>query len=427
MKETLSYPLDNAALLYPSIISRQSPMLYRFAASLKETVHVEPLQRALENILPRFPIMRTMLRSGFFWYYLEESFKRPVVRKDDYPCFLYNLKRRKRYPFRVRAYGTRIALETSHLVTDGRGAMVFFKALLAEYFTQRGYKFKDYGDIIRPASPFHIEEIEDAYKSIIEAAATPVARLKGQAFREPGKIQKAPFFKIMRFILPLDAILAAAKMRGASLTEFLIAVYAAAHQDRMFLLPPGPGKNRRPIRITTPVDLHSFFPSKSLRNFIGLIHTEIDPRIGIFSFDEILNEVHHTMRKELVAKRFQPFIGRNVRSEQAVFLAGMPHFIKSLALRTIHADAMRHETSVLSNLGKVILPEEIGSLIENIEFIPAAKPINRRDCAVISYKDRLTITFSRVCENDEVERYFFDRLNDLGLKAQVEYIHAMRP
>ena len=44
----------------------------------------------------------------------------------------------KRDPlFRIRYYANRLSLEIHHVVTDGGGAMVFFKTLLAQYSGSR--------------------------------------------------------------------------------------------------------------------------------------------------------------------------------------------------------------------------------------------------------------------------------------------------
>jgi NRPS condensation-like uncharacterized protein len=416
----LIYPLDNTALIYPAIITRRTPMLFRLSATLKERINATKLQKALENILPRFPIMRTTLEDGLFWSYLKENFYKPQIQSDRIMNFGYSVTKSGNYPFRVKAYNRRIALETSHLVTDGKGAVEFFRSLLAEYLTLlQGRPFNDYGTIIRPETPFSMEEIEDVYQDKLGSSITPLTNRKGKAFNEPGLEQRPPFFKVKRFTLPLDEALDAARRYDVSLTELLVALYTAAYQDRMFLLPPRP-RYRRPIRITTPANLRAIMPSKTLRNFIGLVNMEIDPRLGVYSFEEILSDVHHSLRKELTAKRFLPFISRNIRSERTLLLASVPLFLKKPVLRRVHASVMRQETSVLSNLGAIFFPQEIEHFIESIDFIPAAKRINRRDCAVVSYKNRLAINFCRVCESDAVERCFYDRLCEQGLIPKVE-------
>ncbi len=419
LTKMLTYPLDNAALIYQALITRRQPHFFRLAVYLKTEVEVAVLQRALEAILPRFPIMRTHLKSGIFWSYLTENRTPPTLHKDSHPAFFYNLHKRGAYPFRVSVYQQRISLETTHLVTDGYGARTFLQALVVEYFSQLGATCTDTAGIIRPSTPFDMEEISDAYRKIGKIDLPNPPNPVGRAFNESGKAQTIPFFKTTRYKIPLTELKIVAKKYNITITEYLMSLYIASYQDRMFLLPPN-RRNRRPIRIKTPVNLRAFFPSKSLRNFIGFVMNEIDPRVGIFSFSEIMNEVHHTMRKSLIDKHFHPFIGRNIRSEATPILAIIPLIIKKIGLNSLYIKAMQQETSVLSNLGTFTLPVEIEDLVESAEFVPAPKLINKRDCAIITYQDTVSVVMSRICVNAQVERFFFDRLCIEGLIPVIE-------
>lgn len=419
LNRTLTYPLDNAALIYQALITAKQPHLFRLAVYLKQDVEVSALQTALEAILPRFPIMRTHLKSGIFWSYLAENRNRPILHKDSHPAFFYNIRKRGVYPFRVSVYQKRISLETTHLVTDGYGALVFLQALVVEYFSQIGVAASASFPVIRPYTPFDMEEISDAYQKIAKAHLPNPSDPIGLAFNEEGKGQRVPFFRTTRYKIPLFDLKIVAKKYNVTITEYLIALYMAAYQDRMFLLPPKV-RNRLPIRVKTPVNLRAFFPTKSLRNFIGFVNNEIDPRLGVFSFDEIINEVHHTMRKSLIDKHFHPFIGRNIRSEATPLLAMIPLIVKQIGLKSLYTKAIRKETSVLSNLGTLTLPKEIEDLVESAEFVPAPKSINKRDCAVITYQDTVSVVISRICVNAEVERFFFDRLCLEGLIPVLE-------
>lgn len=44
----------------------------------------------------------------------------------------------------------------------------------------------------------------------------------------------------------------------------------------------------RPVKIAMPVNLRRFFPSRTLRNFITMIYPGIDPRLGEYTFEEIV-------------------------------------------------------------------------------------------------------------------------------------------
>jgi hypothetical protein len=62
--------LDNAAKLFPAIISEDLTHVFRITASLKEPVRFSALKEAVAITSCRFPYFSVSLRSGIFWYFL---------------------------------------------------------------------------------------------------------------------------------------------------------------------------------------------------------------------------------------------------------------------------------------------------------------------------------------------------------------------
>ncbi|NIZ19411.1 hypothetical protein [Entomospira culicis] len=423
-KRLNTYELDNVALIYQALVSKKESHFFRLSLNLQKPVVIDILQQALLNILPRFPIFRTSLKRGIFWNYLEENFHYPTIIRDTEIAMGHDITQAHAYPFRVLVYHQRISLETTHLIVDGKAATQFLQSLFCEYAYLLGVEIPDNDAIIRPETPLQSEELHDAYKNLLLQKALPKPKKRmGEAFYEPQRNRRPFGVEVVSFRLPLDQTLQLAKQHKVSLTTLLTAFYLTAYQDRMFLLPPK-RKFRRPLRINNPVDLRQFFPSKSLRNFIGFISHEIDPRLGLFTFEEILAQVHHTMKKELLDKHFQPFIGQNLRSESIPLLAVIPLFMKRMVLKRIHAQNMRQESSVLSNLGAFSLPEEVASMVKDVEFIPAPKYINKRDCSVISFKNTLILSISRTCKHNQLEQFLYERLIEAGLTPKLSTYHG---
>ena len=68
--------LDNTANLFPVIAGEEMTNTYRITAVLKEDVIPELLQEALDIVTPKIPGFNLRLRSGMFWYYVEENGKK---------------------------------------------------------------------------------------------------------------------------------------------------------------------------------------------------------------------------------------------------------------------------------------------------------------------------------------------------------------
>ncbi|MEL7603658.1 MAG: hypothetical protein AAGU77_10940, partial [Bacillota bacterium] len=115
------YPLDNAANIYPIIERRTWTPMFRITAVLHEDVRRDALQRALDQMRPRFPTFYVQRKSGLFWYFLEELPVRALVEEDTInPC---PPLRKGELPFRVKTHHNRISCEFAHVVCDGGAGM----------------------------------------------------------------------------------------------------------------------------------------------------------------------------------------------------------------------------------------------------------------------------------------------------------------
>ena len=126
--------LDNAATIYPSTLSKKYASMFRMTIVLKEKIDKYYLEKALNNIMKRFPTFSYKLKVGLFWCYfkhidgippIEEDYKNPMLR--------INFRKNKHFMFRVRYFNKRIAIEYFHALTDGRGGMTFLLTLANEY------------------------------------------------------------------------------------------------------------------------------------------------------------------------------------------------------------------------------------------------------------------------------------------------------
>ena len=130
--------LDNAAKIYPAARRQNWSNIFRLSATLTEAVDTAALRRALDITVKRFPSTAVRLRRGAFWYYLQQLEHAPALREESsYPLTRMSRKEIRKCAFRVIVYGNRIALEIFHSVTDGNGALVFLKSLLAQYLQER--------------------------------------------------------------------------------------------------------------------------------------------------------------------------------------------------------------------------------------------------------------------------------------------------
>ena len=307
------YKLDLSAIVYPTLQRRDFSSVYRLSVVLKDAIEPALLQQALDKVLPRFPTYKVAIRKGLFWRYLEPNNRPgPYVKEDiKNPCMPMHFKGNNRYLIRIYYYGCRIALEAHHSLGDGTGGMCLLQTLTATYLGLLGHPVKPEGFVLDIHAEPDPEELEDAYIRYANAKVCP-PRPAETTYRVRGT--KEPFYtlNIIDGILSVKEVMAVAKKYNASLTEYLnsVLLYALLQkQSNDFHI------RLKPVRIAMPVNLRRFFPSKTLRNFITMVYPFIDPRLGDYTFEEIVRHVHNYMRYYINEKFLRGDITTNASTQ----------------------------------------------------------------------------------------------------------------
>ena len=412
--------LDNAAKIYPAARRRNWSSLFRISATLTERVDVQTLQSALNVTVERFPSIAARLRKGVFWYYIEQLRKAPAVRPDSsYPMTKMPASETRRCAFRVLYYENRIALEIFHSLTDGNGALVFLKTLLAEYLHQLHGLDIPAGDGIldRREAPKE-EELEDSFQKY--AGPLSADRKALDAWHLSGTLETDGFLHVTCLQLSVRALLDKAHEYGVTATNFLAAVMMYSIQELQRSRIPE-RKHRKAIRLLIPANLRSLFPSKTLRNFSMYATPEILPKLGDYSFDEICQVIRHCMGSEITPKRMGMMIAANVSSERILAVKLMPLFIKNFVMRLIFDAVGERKTCLsISNLGAVKLPEQMRPYLDRFDFILGVQATSPYNCGVVSFGDKLNINFIRNIKEPDLEAQFAKTLLTLGLTPTVQ-------
>jgi len=419
-KDRTWYKLDNAAILYPSIQSDRISTMFRLSATLTENVDPSVLQLALNKIIDRFPYYRVKLSKGLFWYYLEHNPKTPRVEKDvQYPCGRLSPILNRNFLFRVRYYKRRIAVEFCHALTDGTGAVTFLKALVYQYLKETGKNLTDKTGILTIDEEPDQEEFEDSYNRFYKPSL-PLPETGEPAYHLKAKLAKKGIYYVITGIVPLKDIIAKAKEYNVSLTVFLAAIYMDAMQTIQNKHVSNP-RCKKPISVSVPVNMRNIYPSKTMRNFSLFVVPKIDPRLGDYSFEEILKIVHYTMMTEINEKSISRQLSRNVGGQRNPFVRIIPLFIKRLFFPLLYRKLGENLFSgTISNLGLITVPDEMAQYIERIDFVPGPGPVNKTGCSVTGFKDKLYITFGRLTDEAELERIFFTKLVKMGIHVTIE-------
>lgn len=412
-------PLDNAALIFPAIRRRNWNNVFRQSVTLTEAVDPALLQRAVDELMPRFPSFYLRLRRGVFWYYLEAVDAPPRVQEDyAYPLTFMTKGEMSRCCLRVLYYRNRIAVEFFHVLSDGGGAMVYLKTLTARYLALR------YGAIIPAADgvldigePPDPEELEDSFQRY--AADHPAFCPETPAYRLPGKRELGTFMRLVTGVVPADRLRDLAHEYGCTVTVLLAAVMAQCVLEMQ--AERTPKKRQKPVKITIPVDLRRLFPSKTLRNFALTVNPGVDPRLGTYTLEEICKTFTHQLAAEITPQRMAGRIAENVAPQRNLLLKATPIFLKTPVMRAVYnRRGERLGCLNISNLGVQKLPAAMAPYVERMEFIIGVQYSYPNNCSVVTCQGQTIISMIRNTESADLERRFFSRLVELGVPVLIE-------
>jgi NRPS condensation-like uncharacterized protein len=418
MEETWS-KLDNAAKIYPATVNARNTTLFRFEVTTKELVEPKILQQAVDEIMPRFPYFQVHLKRGLFWYYFKKVDKKVTIQEDKYyPCTEYSFKKSK-YLFSLKYSNKRIALEFSHSITDGAGALEFMKALLLRYYSIEKVEIMEKGEIKIPGETIDPGEYTDAFKHFYDVNIPSSKRPNLKAFHLNYPLVPKGIYHTTTGSLAFSAIKKLAKEKNLNITAMICVLYIDVFQHIIYEQRAKPV----PIVINLPINLRNIFGSKTMYNFFVPLTPTIDPRIGFFSEEDIIKHVRNYLNIEIDRRYVGKLIKRNIKLESNMAIRVIPLVLKKLMLPVIYnLWGERGYTSGVSNLGKIEFPPEIEERLSSVNIIPPPSPGNIIKMICFSFKEQFYITFGSLTDNKTVEELFFKKIRTHGIPVKVRTI-----
>lgn len=412
--------LDNSAKIYPAAATSRWNNIYRLSATLKEEVDRDVLQSALDVTVRRFPSIAVKLKRGVFWYYLEEIAHAPAVQDErSYPLVRMPLDDIRHCAFRVLIYKKRIAVEFFHALTDGNGALIFLKTLVAEYLTQKyGIDIpSEHGVLSRLDEPTE-EELEDNFPK--NKAPVGKSRNESDSYRIFGETEEDGFCHVTTFMLNPTELLTLAHEYGVTLTALVAAVFIKASINLQFE-DVKKLKHMKKVKVLIPVDLRRIYNSRTLRNFALYVTPGVDPRLGEYTLEELAKIVHHRMALDITEKNMSARIYTNVRDEERLLLKLTPLFLKNIVMKIIFMlVGEKKSTLSISNLGLVKLPDVMTEYVDRLDFVLSVQSSAPYNASMLSYNGKLNISIIRNIKEPRLERALYEVFKEKNIHVKVE-------
>ena len=411
--------LDNAALIFPAVRRRRWANAFRVSATLAEPVDPAVLQQAVEDLMPRFPSMYVRLRTGVFWYYLEELETPPTVHEDyAYPLTLMQNKELHTCCLRVMYFRDRIAVEFFHSLTDGTGGMTYLKTLTARYLTLKyGVEIPPEEGVLDWQEAPKPEELEDSF--VRNTNGVVLNDHEPDALRMTGT-REYDFLYLTTGVIPTEALLEAAHRYQSTITVFLAAVLEQSILEYQAERCPN-RKKRKPVKVTIPINLRRLYGSKTLRNFVLTLNPGVDPRMGDYTLEELCKVMAAQLAAEGTPQQMAGRIAANVTPQQIAAIRAVPLWLKNIIMGIIYTQRGETKGCInLSNLGPVRLPASMTPYVRRMEFIIGPQRTYPNNCSIASFGGETYVNIIRNIREPELERRFYSRLVELGVPVLIE-------
>jgi len=413
MENKLWRKLDNSAKIYPLSTGIEYNPIFRLSVILIEKIEIDILRKAVDLALLEYEVFKVRLREGFFWHYFEKNNKEPIVEiETDYPCKNIDTKENNDYLFKITYYKNKINIDVFHALTDGNGALEFFKEIIYKYLEIKNDTVLDKEE----KSIITAKNAEDSYMENYNKNIK-TKRSGKLAYTLKGKTIKSNGVEVNHYIIDVQQLKKISKEQGATISMYLTAMLVYSIYETNYKKYNG----KKTIKICVPINLKKYFPSNSLSNFFSYMTTETDIKnYRSYTFKDILNLIKEDYKRNLSKEEIEKTMVANIKIANNPLLRFVPTILKQIFVRIGMMGIRRFTTMTFSNLGSIEIKEEFKKDVKEFWVLIAPESVERIKCSTCSFDNRLVVSFTRILEDESIENKFYSLLLENQIKTEIE-------
>lgn len=403
MKKKEWYKLDQIGNFYSFLGDVISQNIFRYSADIKDEIDIDILQEAFDKTINDYPLFNVNLRKGLFWYYLEEAQEKYVILEDEPPfCNFKMFDQNHPFLFRVTYYKKRINFEVSHILSDGRGSLEFFKKLISRYVIKY-YNLKDI-DFDSNNEPY-FKKTEDSFLKNYKDSegyfnnVDKVYHFKSKKYKNLTRYLEAH--------MDVSKVLDLAHKYNVTLTVLIISVLIYSFKNVM-----SDKELKKSVIIDVPVDLRHYYNSKSVRNFFTLTHVSYKFKSRDDTLEDIMKEITIQLKDILIKENLEKRVNQLTKIEKNIFCRLAPLPIKTVIMKIADIVARSMSSSCVSNVGIIKLDSEVEKYVLNINTLVSTPCFQILIC---SYKNDLCLGISTIFKKNEILKDFCKWFTEQGI------------
>ena len=434
--------LDNSAKIFPLSAGKKYSTVFRISAVLKEKINPKILEKAVDIALEKYDSFKVKMKYGFFWYYLEQNNKEPIIEEEkDYPCKYIEPSKNNDYLFKVTYFDTKINIDIFHVLTDGESEVVFFREMIYTYL-----------ELLHP-TVFNANErltrkidynTEDSYlKNYMKNSKGKSSSKKAYILK--GKKIRLGAISAIHEIIDITDLKKECEKYGATVTQYLTAVLIYSIYEANYKK----SKSKKPIKVCIPVNLKKYFPSKTMSNFFSYITLEANMKKLIEKsksnqtenkeekeilnyedenyllnnnklFDAIVDFVKNDFKAKLTEEEIIKTMSANVKLGTNIFIKVIPLELKKALVRLSYLEIRKYTTITFSNIGRIGIIGKYKDYIEEFLMLIAPEPVEKIKCSGCTFEDKMSFTFTSILNDNNIEKTFYNFLKSRGIKVKIE-------
>lgn len=406
------HKLDNAAKIFPANTDQRDTKVFRFSCELYQNVEPDFLQKALERTLQKFPYYCSILKRGLFWYYIENTERKPTVHIENrYPCSPLYYPNRKSLLFDVSYYQKRINLEVHHVLSDGSGALLFLRTLVYYYLLEKHSETLKDKNIYLENTTTASEKSTDSFSKYFKKEKSQKRKRTPFAYHIKGDLLDIGQLGVIEGCVSVKALLSICRKHQSTVTEFLVALWIYSIYEGMSVK-----EQKKPVVISIPVNLRNYFPSETTRNFFEVIQISYQFQEQKESLDTVLQSVKTQFQQKLKEEELRKGMNTLSALEHNITMKLVPLTTKDSVLRFANWLSSQKITSCLSNVGKIVMPPEMTEYIRLFDLFVSTKTSQIATC---SFQDNFVISIATAFARNDLPKRFFRHLSDMDLEIEI--------
>lgn len=416
IKNKLSWRrLDNSAKIFPMSTGKKYSTVFRLSVVLKEEVKPEILRQAVKETLEKYQSFKVRMKAGFFWYYLEQNNKKPIIEEEkNYPCKYINPKKNRGYLFKVTYFKTKINIDIFHSLTDGNGGAIFFREIVYTYLEM--CHRQELTSENRQTRKIEEYNTEDSYIKNYDKKTKSNNSVK-RAYELKGRNIKLGAISAIHQIINLEQLKAESKKYEATITQYLTAVLMYAIYNENYTK----NKGKKPIKICIPVNLKKYFPSKTISNFFSYI--TLAGKVNeekMNTFEKMIEFVKKEFKNLLTEEEILKTMSANVKLGTNIFIKSIPLFLKNIIVRLSYLEIRKYSTTTYSNIGRIGILGDYQKYIDYFLVLIAPDPVEKIKCSSCTFENKMVFTFTSILNDNSIEKAFYTFLINKGINVSTE-------